>query len=77
MILYTQDEVEKYTRMLARTYDFIRYATLDSAGDAREGEHMLKEIERVMGWNVPPPMKARPAEPSKPTREQLRDWGGI
>ncbi len=60
MILYTQDELEKYTRMLARVYDFIRYATLDSAGDASEGEHMLKEIERTMGWNVPPPMKAKP-----------------
>lgn len=76
MILYTQDELEKYTRTLARAYDVIRDMTLDPSGDAHARDCILKEIERVMGWNVPPPMKAKPPQP-KPTLQQLRDWGGI
>lgn len=60
MILYTEDELEKYTRMLARVYDFVRELEPVVADDARSREHILKEIERTMGWNVPPPMKARP-----------------
>lgn len=58
MILYTQDEVEKYTRMLARAYDAIR--NLTGATGATGGIAILKDIERTMGWNVPPPMKAPP-----------------
>lgn len=72
MILYTQDEVEKYTRMLARTYDVVSDLSHDMAGDARACEQLLKDIERVMGWNVPPPKKAKPPEPPKVWHEQFK-----
>lgn len=62
MPLYTQEEIEVYTRALARAYDVVRDFQLDSAGDAVARDNLLKQIERAMGWNVPPPMKAKPPE---------------
>lgn len=54
--LYTQDEVEVYTRALARAYNMIRDepATNEARFDA------LKEIEKVLGWKGPPPVTAKP-----------------
>lgn len=60
MPLYTKEEVEVYTRMLARAYDVVRDFTLDLSGDNEARGYLLKQIERTMGWNVPPPAKAKP-----------------
>lgn len=54
--LYTQEEVEIYTRALARAYDVIR--DRNSTDDELSGA--LKRIEKVLGWRGPPPMRARP-----------------
>jgi hypothetical protein len=54
--LYTEDEVQVYTRLLARAYAMIREEpATELARDA-----MLKEIEKTLGWRGPPPMTARP-----------------
>lgn len=51
--LYSEDEVQVYTRVLARAYEMIRD---DPATDIARG-NLLKEIEKIMGWTVPPPTK--------------------
>ena len=44
--LYTEDDVQVYTRMLARAYHAIRDEPATCAAP------ILKEIERTLGWKM-------------------------
>ncbi len=63
--LYTSEEVEPYTRMLAKAYEFIR----DDPATPIAQHNMLHEIEKLLGWKGPPPMKAKPADPDAAARK--------
>lgn len=54
--LYTDDEVQVYTRLLARAYGMIRH---EPASEHAKLD-MLKEIEKTLGWGGPPPDSAAP-----------------
>lgn len=69
--LYTRDEVEIYTRLLARAYDMIRE---EPATDASK-YNFLNEIEKTLGWGGPPPMKARP--PREPAFDEELEMAKI
>ena len=61
--LYTQDEVEVYTRALARAYEVIR----DEPATPEAKYFALRSIEKTLGWSGPPPVEAKPApEPQPP-----------
>lgn len=68
MPLYTQEEVEVYTRMLARSYEYIRDTNRGTATEATRQAAILREIERTLGWNVPPPMKFEPGDFDRPQK---------
>ena len=55
--LYTEDDVQVYTRLLAAAYRVIREEAADPEA-ARAA--MLKKIENTLGWMTPPPMTAPP-----------------
>lgn len=54
--LYTEDDVQVYTRVLARAYKMIRE---EPATDVARWD-MLKEIEKTLGWKGPPPGVSKP-----------------
>lgn len=70
--LYTQDEVEVYTRALARAYDVIR----DRNSTDDELSSALKRIEKVLGWQGPPPMRARPPSDEEALDTMIKSHDG-
>lgn len=66
--LYTDEEVQVYTRLLARAYGFIRDETATDI--AKFG--MLREIEKTLGWKGPPPAVAKPPAPEQELENIIR-----
>lgn len=70
--LYTEDEVEFYTKVLAKAYRMLRDEPEPATEDQRRA--MLKEIERTLGWKGPPPFTAPP--PADLAGNPAKGFGG-
>jgi hypothetical protein len=56
--LYTDEEVQVYTRLLARAYDYIRK---HAPADGKRWD-IQRAIEQTLGWRGPPPETAPPPD---------------
>jgi hypothetical protein len=70
IVYYEEQDVLHFTRLLARAYEMIR----DEPATPLARDMMLREIQKTLGWEGPPPVKAKPPTDQRDMRPVDSDW---